>query len=157
MLNLHRLFFHNSADDCYLSQLTLPQIKRDMLQEGRRKIREALRDGIYKATKAPPIESAITPKFFTQGSWAYGTLNRATHVPPQQADMDDGCYLPMSFLKGEKPKRSAQLFFNVADTILQALVKKEGWTGYSFDRDCCCRAIIDSEHHIDVPPILKRP
>src|SRR6266404_694658 len=111
MLNLHRLFFHDSADDCYLSQLTLVQVKRDMLREARRKTREALRDGIYKATKAASSEGAITPKFFTQGSWAYGTLNRATHVPPQQADVDDGCYLPISFMKGTKPRRSAQWFF----------------------------------------------
>ncbi|MBI2749588.1 MAG: hypothetical protein HYX43_09690 [Burkholderiales bacterium] len=151
MLNLHRLFYHHGVQDCYLSQLTLPELRVSMLREARRKVREALRDGIYKASKALSNEETVSPRFFTQGSWAYRTLNRATQVPPQQADMDDGCYLPMSFMKGSKPTRSAQWFFAVADAILEALVKKEGWQGYSRDKDCCCRALVDAEHRIDVP------
>ena len=151
MLNLHRLFYHFTATDCYLSQLTLPQLKLDMLRAARFRVRNALRDGIYKATKELGDEQALTPRFFTQGSWAYGTLNRPTQVPPQQADMDDGSYLPISFMKGAKPKRSAQWFFQAADTILKGLVKREGWQGYSTDRNCCCRVVIDGEHHIDVP------
>src|SRR5258707_12842423 len=107
MLNLHRLFYHHTAPDCYLGQLMLPQAKLDMLRAARLKVRNALRDGIYKATKALGDDQAVTPRFFTQGSYAYDTLNRPTQVPPQQADMDDGCYLPMSFMKGAKPKRSA--------------------------------------------------
>lgn len=151
MLNLHRLFYHHSAQDCYLSKLTLTELRINMLREARRKVREALRTGIYNASKALNGNETVSPRFFTQGSWAYGTLNRATHVPPQQADMDDGCYLPMSFMKGAKPKRSAQWFFTIADAILEALVKKEGWQGYSRDKDCCCRVMVDAEHHIDVP------
>jgi len=151
MLNLHRLFYHFTATDSYLSQLTLPQLKLDMLRAARLKIRNALRDGIYKATKELGGEQAVTPRFFTQGSWSYGTLNRPTQLPPQQADMDDGCYLPISFMKGAKPKRSAQWFFQAADTILKELIKKEGWQGYVMDRVCCCRVVIDGEHHIDVP------
>jgi len=37
-------------------------------------------------------EDAVTqPRFFTQGSWAYKTLN-APAQNPQQADLDDGAY-----------------------------------------------------------------
>jgi hypothetical protein len=57
----------------------------------------------------------------------------------------------MSFMKGTKPKRSAQWFFTVADAILEDLVKKEGWQSYSRDKGCCCRVVVDAEHHIDVP------
>ncbi|HMH19053.1 MAG TPA: CBASS cGAMP synthase [Burkholderiales bacterium] len=151
MLNLHRLFYHHIASNCYLAQLTLPQAKLDMLRAARLKIRNALREGISKATRELGEDQTVTPRFFTQGSYAYGTLNRPTHVPPQQADMDDGCYLPMSFVKGAKPKRSAQIFFQATDTILKELVKKEGWQGYSTERGCCGRVIVDNEHHIDVP------
>lgn len=151
MLNLHRLFYHHSAQDCYLSKLTLTDLRFNMLRDARRKVREALRSGIYSASKALNESETVSPRFFTQGSYAYGTLNRATYVPPQQADMDDGCYLPMSFMKGTKPTRSAQWFFTVADIILEALVKKENWQGLSRDKDCCCRVMIDAEHRIDVP------
>lgn len=151
MLNLHRLFFHHFADDCYLSQLTLAEPTLTMLRDARKKIRATLRDGISAASQQLNPGEALTPRFFTQGSLSYGTLNRPTVVPPQQADVDDGCYLPISFLRGERPKRSAQWFFAVADALLKALVAKEGWLDYSVDKTCCCRVIIDREHHIDVP------
>ncbi len=154
MLSFHRCII-STADglgDTYLNNLDLPQSQRDRLVKARRLIRDALRSAFQSATAAfSGDEKPITPKFFTQGSWAYKTINRPTHLPPQQADMDDGCYLPMTFVSGVSPKRAAGWFFAIADLALEALVVAQGWTGYDNSKPTCCRVIIDDENHIDVP------
>jgi hypothetical protein len=154
MLSFHRAICpaRSLTDDTYLNNLSLREEQRTLLQEARALVRQALRAAFVQATAAfTNGEGPITPTFFTQGSWSYRTINRPTHTPPQQTDMDDGCYLPMSFVRGTSPKRAASWFFQVADTALRALVKREGWKDYDADKDVCCRVIIDGENHIDVP------
>ena len=55
----------------------------------------------------------VEPRFFTQGSFSYKTINDPCWVPPQQMDLDDGCYLPLAFVKAAKPAAAAQAFFAV--------------------------------------------
>jgi hypothetical protein len=96
-------------------------------------------------------EKPISPNFFTQGSWGYKTINRPTHVPPQQTDMDDGCYLRMTFVRGANPRRASSWFYGVADRALAALVEARGWGRYDSSKETCCRIVIDNENHLDVP------
>ena len=113
MLSFHRCIAptDNFADDTYLNNLELRGRQRELLRSVRVLVRETLRTAFQRETAAFfGDEKPISPNFFTQGSWGYKTINRPTHVPPQQTDMDDGCYLPMTFVRGTNPKRAASWF-----------------------------------------------
>lgn len=84
-------------------------------------------------------------KFLTQGSHAYGMLNRPCRVPPQRMDLDDGAYLATS------TDNDPVAFFNWADNALQSLVgERRGWR-LDTSKPSCCRLIISGDMHIDVP------
>jgi len=154
MLSFHRCIVPTDefADDTYLNNLELRTSQKELLRNARRLVREALRAAFKKETAAFfGEEKPISPNFFTQGSWGYKTINRPTHCPPQQTDMDDGCYLPMTFVRGQNPKRAATWFFDVADKALDALVAQQGWERCDSSKETCCRVIIDGENHVDVP------
>lgn len=142
----------HGTEDAYLNNLSLTQKRREILLEARLLVRQTLREAFRRETATVLGEkNAITPKFFTQGSWGYGTINRPAHVPPQQVDMDDGCYLPMSFARGTTPQNAADMFFGIADRALDKLVKAQAWKRYDSSKEVCCRVVIDDESHIDVP------
>ena len=82
----------------------------------------------------------VRPRFFTQGSFAYKTINDPAWTPPQQMDLDDGTYLPMTFVQGAKPSVAAAAFFKIVDRALQALAKAEGWIFVK--KPTCARLII---------------
>jgi hypothetical protein len=154
MLSFHRniISTRSFADDTYLNNLALRDAQKRLLLEARTLVRHTLRAAFVNATAAfSNGERPITPAFFTQGSWGYATINRPTWLPPQQTDMDDGSYLPMSFVRGTSPKRAADWFYGVADRALRELVKVKKWRGYDDEKDQCCRVIIDDENHVDVP------
>ena len=154
MLSFHRCIAPTVDNTCdtYLNNLEVRMRQRETLAAARTLVREALRKAFVAATGLfVGDERPITPTFFTQGSWSYKTINRPTHIPPQQVDMDDGSYLPMTFVRGTTPKRAATWFFAIADKALQDLARAQGWKGYDNTRQKCCRIIIDDESHIDVP------
>jgi hypothetical protein len=91
------------------------------------------------------------PRFFTQGSWAYKTLNAPATCPPQQADLDDGCYLPLSFVQEvQRPRVAAGVFFSVAENALKPLVAQNKWK-LDTSKATCIRIVISSSAHIDIP------
>ena len=154
MLSFHRCIAPtvDSSGDTYLDNLDLRKRQRDLLANARPLVREALRAAFKKATAGfTGDERPISCNFFTQGSWAYKTINRPAYIPPQQNDMDDGCYLPMSFVRGKNPKRAASWYFEIADRALEELVAAQGWKGCDHTKPTCCRVIIDNESHLDVP------
>ncbi len=154
MLNFHKCIADTASltDDTYLNNLTLREDQKHLLRDARRLVRDKLRAAFVLETKGYFQEGRpITPSYFTQGSWGYKTINRPTHVPPQQADMDDGCFLPMSFVRGDDPKFASTRFFEIADNALNALVAEQGWKAYDTSKDTCCRIILDDENHVDVP------
>lgn len=153
MANVSKLFYSTVEKDCFLCELDIDKEDHAKLRAAKAKIRRHLKD-TFKALADEVMADegkriSVTPRFFTQGSYAYKTLNEPAFVPPQQMDLDDGCYLPMSFIKGAKPSQAASLFFEVVDRALQELAEKEGWR---FDtKDTCARLVIDKEAHVDVP------
>ncbi|HHC7332469.1 TPA: CBASS cGAMP synthase [Vibrio parahaemolyticus] len=93
--------------------------------------------------------SALKPRFWTQGSFKYKTLNRPFH-PGQEMDIDDGTYLPMTFFESE-PKIGHQLLTLLVDTSLKSLVKEnDGWE-FDSKRTCARIKIPQQRTHIDVP------
>ena len=91
----------------------------------------------------------INPRFWTQGSFMYDTLNRP-YKPTQEMDIDDGTYLPMQFFE-DKPAIGHQLLLLLVDASLKSLAAER--YGWSFEpKETCGRIKIPAESvHIDVP------
>ena len=91
----------------------------------------------------------INPRFWTQGSFMYDTLNRP-YKPTQEMDIDDGTYLPMQFFE-DKPAIGHQLLLLLVDASLKSLAAEH--YGWSFEpKETCGRIKIPAESvHIDVP------
>ena len=152
MLNLSPLFFTTVDDEsCIHNQLDLTPEQRTVIASARKDVRDCLRTGIPRVLRTQGYTKDIPqPRFFTQGSWAYKTLNSpAQH--PQQADIDDGCYLPLSFVSQTKrPSTAAQVFFVAAEEALKQLVDEKRWILVT-DKPTCIRIIITDYAHIDIP------
>ncbi|MCG8986229.1 hypothetical protein MI467_05150 [Delftia acidovorans] len=152
MINLSALF-HTEIEDHphFLAALEINEEDRRYIEQAKTQVRNALREGIPRLYKEAGNQGeAPVPRFFTQGSWAYKTLN-APAQKPQQADVDDGCYLPLSFLtQTKRPSVAAQSFFGYAEQALEELVEKQKWTLIT-DKTTCIRIEIGPIAHIDIP------
>nr|4U0N_A Chain A, Cyclic AMP-GMP synthase [Vibrio cholerae O1 biovar El Tor str. N16961]4U0N_B Chain B, Cyclic AMP-GMP synthase [Vibrio cholerae O1 biovar El Tor str. N16961] len=91
----------------------------------------------------------LTPRFWTQGSFQYDTLNRPFQ-PGQEMDIDDGTYMPMPIFESE-PKIGHSLLILLVDASLKSLVAENH--GWKFEaKQTCGRIKIEAEKtHIDVP------
>lgn len=151
MLNLSALFHTTDLNQpSLLASLELADEVKAYLTQAKTDIRNCLREGIPRVLKEAGFgEKAPKPRFFTQGSWAYKTLN-APAQSPQQADLDDGCYLPLSFVKlSKRPSVATSIFFQAAEACLAVLCAARGWT--MTEKPTCIRIIVSLTAHIDVP------
>lgn len=151
MLNLSSLFYSNVEQPTLLDNITLSDRRREAIQEAKEAIRNQLRTQLpVVMTELGQSSAAVKPRFFTQGSWAYKTLNAPAH-DGQQADIDDGAYLPLSFMQQtSKPSVASKVFFTAAETALRPLVQARNWQLIT-DKPTCIRVEISKDAHIDVP------
>lgn len=148
MLNLSKLF-RSESNVCYIDNLDLDDQQKTLLRDARVEIRNALRDKLPAVLKELTGTDFEKPRFFTQGSWAYKTLN-APAQGKQQADLDDGCYLPLSYLQEiKKPSTAAKIFFEAVQETLKPLIAEKGWK--LVEKPTCTRVVINSKAHIDIP------
>ncbi len=92
----------------------------------------------------------LSPRFWTQGSFIYDTLNKPYQTPPQEMDIDDGTYLPMVVFD-DTPVIGHQLLLLLVDTSLKSLVAENyGWS-FEAKRTCGRIKIPSMNVHIDVP------
>ncbi|PWW40290.1 hypothetical protein DFO83_102108 [Idiomarina loihiensis] len=91
----------------------------------------------------------LTPRFWTQGSFQYNTLNKPFQAP-QEMDIDDGTYMPMPVFETE-PMIGHILLVLLVDASLKSLAAENpGWTFE--EKQTCGRIKIPNENtHIDVP------
>lgn len=121
---------------------------------GRWQLREntsllALADQLRKLSPEQKQSLAtLKPKFMSQGSFVYKTLNLPCHNPPQQIDLDDGVYLPLDIFRAN-PIISKDLFFSIVDYSLTTLAQSKGWEFK--EKNTCARLIVNDLIHIDVP------
>ncbi|MES9924920.1 MAG: CBASS cGAMP synthase [Candidatus Thiodiazotropha endolucinida] len=160
MNNLSPLFFKHTHSDRFLNNISISGLQDQMLRDARKKIRTAILSAFADVRKylgnrgdfdkvTEDAISKIVPKFMTQGSYAYRTLNAPWHAS-QQIDLDDGVYLPMKILE-DRPELSKEWFFDIIDNALTELAEAEGWEVCT-DKDTCCRVILRGKQaHIDVP------
>ena len=110
MLNLSPLLFttkdrldedgRSLAPTTFLKALDLSSEEKQSSDAARKDIRDALREDLPAALREKGYTGRVCdPKFYIQGSWAYKTLNRPCQTPPQQSDVDDGVYLPLSIIE----------------------------------------------------------
>lgn len=167
--NAHRTLFSSGDRDTYLGGLTVDTTEKEALQVARDEIRDQIRSGLRdwsdhvdrrQLFEARALSSsgftdgdlALRPKFRMQGSWSYHTLNRATHNPPQEIDLDDGVFLPVSYLSqngGAHPILASAGYFTAVESILAPLCNRKGWTLIT-DKPSCVRVEINDEAHIDL-------
>jgi hypothetical protein len=162
--NAHSLFHRAGTQPCLRVELHITDDQRRKLLGARRKVRDALRAGLRRAGEfLRPAEYGIvrsaanaaidagrlsfSPKFRTQGSWAYDTLNRPAKTC-QQLDLDDGMYIPMSIV-GLHPVIASNALFLICERILKVLCDANGWT-LDVSKSICLRIEIDDETHLDL-------
>lgn len=93
---------------------------------------------------------SLTPRFWTQGSFQYDTLNNPYATPPQEMDIDDGTYLPMAIFE-DRPVIGHRLLLLLVDSSLKSLVhENHGWK-FEAKRTCARIKIPEMNTHIDVP------
>lgn len=152
MLNLHPLFNVSEPNkSSFLNELTLLEEQKKVIDSARTEVRNCLRTGMSRVMRRLGHENnAPAPRFFTQGSWAYKTINSPAQGQ-QQADIDDGAYLPLSFLSQTKrPSVASAAFFQAAEECLAELAREKGWKLVT-TKATCVRLVITSYAHIDIP------
>ncbi|MCW4446283.1 CBASS cGAMP synthase [Vibrio splendidus] len=125
------------------------EYSRGMWQLDERKLPQPL---VELFRKLSPQQRAsfvgVRPKFMSQGSFVYKTLNLPCHNPPQQIDLDDGVYLPLEMFK-DKPVISKEFFFAIVDFSLSELARRRHWQFE--EKNTCGRLVVNRLIHIDVP------
>ncbi|MDD9815922.1 MAG: CBASS cGAMP synthase [Gammaproteobacteria bacterium] len=133
---MNRRLNFDKAFKRFRQNLQISDRQNSALTDTRRTVRKHLRQHC-------PEKLGI--KFLTQGSYAYGTLNRPNQVPPQRMDLDDGTYF--TGLDAGDPRK----LFEWVDNTLQGLVSAyHGWR-LDTNKPSCCRLIIPGDMHIDIP------
>jgi hypothetical protein len=167
-LNAHRLLAGTDIKAGFKDNISISErLERVPLIAARDLVRETLRTGFRDLSDAGPqrkvvmlerryVELAkradfqLAPRFRMQGSFAYHTVNKPAWVPPQEIDLDDGIYLPTSFVGRQEPVIAARAFFAAVETILQPLCNNRGWE-LCADKLSCVRVVLDTKAHLDLP------
>jgi hypothetical protein len=162
-LDVHLLFNGSKRAD-YLSNLTVAQATETTLRDARDEIRDAIRVGLRdwdkSVAKSVLFEDALAnvpppslrPKFRMQGSFSYRTCNLPAKSPPQEIDLDDGLFLPVSFLTGNGahyPVVVSQGLFLAVEKILDRLCASKGWK-LDKSKNSCVRVRLGDGAHIDL-------
>ncbi|HEY9211802.1 MAG TPA: CBASS cGAMP synthase [Ancylobacter sp.] len=161
-LNYHRVFTGPSGADSYLATLTLEGSREKTLRDARDECREAIREGLrhwsslvtknelFERIFADNAPTILKPKFRMQGSFVYRTLNDPAYAPPQQIDLDDGVFLPVSFLKEQGRDHPALVsagYFQAVESVLKPVCDTHGWKLKG--KSTCVRVELDQHAHID--------
>ncbi len=163
-LNLDGVFRGRGDKDGYQQALQVDDQSEKRLRLARDKIRRELRDALRNWSDVVSPEQlfeihesfdppySLRPKFRMQGSFAYHTHISAEKTPPQQIDLDDGMFLPVSFLQGNGASHPALMsagYFEAVEAVLRPFCKREGWELNS-DKSSCVRVQLSRDEHMDV-------
>lgn len=97
-------------------------------------------------------DKKVKPLFMTQGSFVYKTINLPLNPPSQQMDLDDGVYLPLSYIENETNvhfQQAANIVRSVIYKCVEDLCEKEEWELKKHPN--CLRITISNQAHIDLP------
>jgi len=164
-INAHRALYSAASKANYLGNLTVDDPDAAELRRVRDLVRETLvagfrhwsqfierRELFGDAALSFAETDALRPKFRMQGSWAYFTLNRTTVEPPQEIDLDDGMFLPISFLTRHgttNPAIVSRSYFAAVEAMLAPLCREEGWA-LDDSKPSCVRVVVRDGAHVDI-------
>jgi len=97
-------------------------------------------------------DKKVKPLFMTQGSFVYKTINLPLNPPTQQMDLDDGVYLPLSYIENDTRasfQDAAKVVRSVIYKCVEDLCKEKQWELKSHPN--CLRITISRQAHIDLP------
>ena len=159
-LDLHRLFSGAPERD-FISALAVGKQQEDILRSARDDIRAALKSALGNLAQFSHLElfestssvrRLLQPKFRMQGSFSYRTCNAPAQNPPQEVDLDDGMFVPISYLsangQGAGPALLSKGLFAAVETALEPLRKRKGWQ--IKQKPSCVRIQINSQSHTDI-------
>jgi hypothetical protein len=152
----HRLLTNGNENIAFINKLNITNTEDELLINCRKEVRRHLREGFHQLRNSAAIKfqefedeiKNLKPKFWTQGSYAYKTMNNPAVNPPQQIDLDDGVYFPMVLLDG-KPHAVKNKLLKLVKLILTELAESKGW-GVS-EKPTCLRLEVNQRVHIDIP------
>lgn len=153
MLKFSKVFHGSDTDSLtFGSQIRPSPAQKTHLRGCIMKIKDHLEPRISAATKKVlGMERQVSPKFRTQGSWAYDTCIEPATKPPQEMDWDYGVYLPVTvWEENGPPAQMARAYFDLVESLLGDLCDEEGWTLVE-GKDTCIRVKVASWAHIDIP------
>lgn len=168
-INAHRALFSANSDNNYLGELTVEEKVKANLRAVRDEVRETItagfrnwasvakREEMFEAVALATVfaydqEPVLRPKFRMQGSWTYHTLNCTTIEPPQEIDLDDGMFLPVSFLGQNGTSHPAVVshsYFATVERLLAPLCDERGWALVT-DKPSCVRVAVYEGAHVDI-------
>ena len=91
------------------------------------------------------------PRFMTQGSFAYRTINKPARQG-QQMDLDDGVYFPLTYVADISDadfQTAAEVLRGIVYKCVSDFAQKKGWSCSLKSK--CIRVTIASDAHIDLP------
>lgn len=148
--NCHSLFKHD-AKPSFFQGIKLKDRDELTLKEARDFLIETIKKGFddyrEKINQKKLKFELPTPRFYTQGSYAYKTIIDPAYPPDQQVDLDLGVYLPFETLLDENspPSESAKTYFDIICGILNAENINH------FVKNTCIRINLSDRLHIDIP------
>lgn len=152
-LDLSTLLYTTVSDrPSFLEEITLGAQDRDALLDARTKLREGLRSCLRNEVQklVEDRSTSVRPKFVTQGSFSYKTINKPCRSP-QQADLDDGIYLPLSYVQDQgQPAEAAEALFGAVAACAEEVAAANGWS-VETSNPRCTRVIVSPYMHIDIP------
>lgn len=162
--NAHRAFNNTGKGGSYLNNLKVSPKTEERLTSGRDRIRDSLRVGFSDWNQLVKREvlfegvpndwrlPSLRPKFRMQGSFAYRTHVAPVWAPPQQTDLDDGLFLPVSFVTRNgtlEPLVASKGLFALVESILRPLCRQHGWE-FDDNKSSCVRILMSDTEHIDI-------
>lgn len=158
--------FNKNFSD-FRSRITLTEKDKATLTDARKVIRATIRqtfnempddyftdeNRIILAEFSQYIDKRIKPRFMTQGSFIYNTINKPAKPRIQQMDLDDGVYLPLSYIENKSNGNFQQMARIVRDIILNCinnLCINRKWN-LDNSHSKCLRVVINNTSHIDLP------
>jgi hypothetical protein len=164
-LNAHYLLAGTDTKIGFKQNISLSQEEQTNLIGVRNTIRVALRRGFSDLSNEPSQKAKllekrymdlakdgsfrVAPRFRMQGSFSYRTVNHPAWTPPQEIDLDDGVYLPVSFTSQTTPVIAALAFFEAVEKVIHPICDKNNWTMQR--KRSCVRIILSAKVHLDLP------
>lgn len=148
----------------YKKALNLSEEQNISLRDARDCVRNAISSGFGNAAKELEEKNLFqdgtsllnrsfeTPKFRMQGSFSYFTCNQPAHVPPQEIDLDDGLFMPVSYFQlgsERSPVIQSNAYFLIIEKLLTSLCNDRGWELVT-DKPSCIRVKISNDMHTDL-------